>query len=268
MRAFSERKSTRCTEAVSFEKRTRGPSLILTIYSDIITPMPERIKIFLKIISVPLTLAILYLSLLIIWKILELPPQDQLLLNLKYFFSIYGLPFLFICAVIEGFFVFGSYFPGGIVIFLAVILAGHDIPRIAIIILLVAIAFVISYTGDYYLGKLGWYRLFLKFGLRNEIERAQLKLNKHAGEAIFFSYWDTSLASITATAAGVLNIPYSKFISHSVFSIIFWNTFWSVIIYFIGPSILDLSAEYMVMVVALWSSALLIEHYISQRISG
>ncbi len=178
------------------------------------------------------------------------------------------MPFLFVCAIIEGFFVLGSYFPGGAVIFLAVILADQDLLKITAIILLVTIAFMVSYTGDYYLGKFGWYKLFLKFGFKDGMEKAQLRLDKHVRKAIFYSYWDTSLASIMATTAGVLNVPYREFISNSVFSIVFWNTFWSAIIYFIGPSILDMSTSYMIMVIALWSLVILSEHYISKKLSG
>lgn len=230
--------------------------------------MYEKIKSFLRLISVPLSLFVLYFLFLIIWKIFNLPPQDELILILKQWFALYGMPFLFFCAIIEGFFVLGSYFPGGVVIFLAVILAGHDLLKITVIILLVTIAFIFSYTGDYYLGKFGWYKLFLKFGFKDGIEKAQLRLNKHVGKAIFYSYWDTSLASIMATTAGVLDIPYRKFITNSVFSIVFWNTFWSAIIYFIGPSILDMSTSYMIMVIVLWSLVILSEHYISKKLAN
>jgi len=85
--------------------------------------MPKNLIKFIKIISIPLILLVIYLSMYLIWGILGLPKESELLLIVKDYFSKYGLYIVFISALIEGFFLLGQYFPGGFVIFLGVISA-------------------------------------------------------------------------------------------------------------------------------------------------
>ncbi len=240
-------------------------SLLSAVIANCMNNIFSKIKFVLKIISLPLTLLAIYLSFQLLWQVLDFPSQDALLIQIKYLFAEYGLPFLFISALIEGFFLFGSYFPGGVVIFLAVILAGGDVHRIAQIIIVVGVALTIAYSADYYLGKYGWYRLLAKFGMQEAIEQTKIRLTRHIGKGIFYGYWDTSLASITATTAGILGIPYKKFLSYSISSIFFWNTFWSTILYFTGDMLLNLSTGYVILVVVIWASTLLVHYFVTKE---
>ena len=54
-------------------------------------------------------------------------------------------------------------------------------------------------------------------------------------------------------SSGMLKIPFKKFFSYSVVSVITWNIFWAVILYFFGNAILSIfGATYLVVILILW----------------
>lgn len=228
--------------------------------------MNNKTKDTLKALSIPFILITIYLSMYLIWKLLGLPSDDQMIVLIKEYFSKYGLLVVFISAMIEGFFLLGQYFPGSVVIFLGVISAGKDIPRVIETVFVVSIAFFIAYTLNYLLGKYGFYIMFAKFGLKESVENSKNKLKKHGLNFILSSYWEPNLASITATAAGVLKIPLKFFLSYSIFGIILWNIFWGTFVYLFGEQALKLAGlKYILIIFFVWISLIIIKEYWYKR---
>lgn len=226
---------------------------------------PTFNKIF-KVISIPLILLVIYLSMYVIWKLFGLPTDSELLIIVKDYFARYGLFVVFVSALIEGFFLLGQYFPGGFVIFLGVISAGKDIEKAGEVVAVVCVAFFIAYTLNFWLGKYGWYQLLVKFGLREQLENAKAKLTKHGLNAVIFSYWEPNLASITATAAGVLDFPLKKFSIYSLIGIVVWNAFWGILVYVLGESALQVvGLKWVLIIFALWVGALIIKKLWMER---
>lgn len=224
--------------------------------------MRDKIKNFLKILSIPLSLMMVFLIVLLIWNLLGLPKDEKLIEITKNWFNHYGLWIVFISAILEGTLILGQYYPGGLVIFLGVISAGHDILRIIEVVGVVSVSFFIGYTIDYLIGKYGWYKLFLKYGLEKPLHNVQIKLNKHEFNAVIFSYWEPNLASVTATAAGVLQIPLKRFGWHSLFGIIIWNIFWGTLVATLGVRALELMGlKWVLIVFFAWVLILLIKYY-------
>lgn len=226
----------------------------------------EKIKTILKLLSVPLTLLIIYFIVLLIWKFAGLPPQDQMITIVQNFFDTYGPIFVFISALIEGFLLLGSYFPGGFVIFLGVITSVGDIPRAILFVSLTSLAFFISYSLNYWLGKYGFYKIFAKMGIQKSIDNSKKKLHKHSFNAIFLSYWEPNLSSITATAAGIIHLPLRKFLLYSAIGIIFWNTFWGILVYNLGEKALELMGlGWVLTIVGVWILIILIKYWFFER---
>lgn len=213
----------------------------------------EISKSILKAIAVPLSFLVVYLTLIALWETFGLPPQEELIKIIKNYFVGYGLWVVFVGALVEGVLLLGQYFPGGFIIFLGVISAGRDIPRVINVVLLVSTAFFVAYYLNYLMGKYGWYRLFLKFGLKNSIESSQKRLSKHALKGILASYWEPNLASITATAAGILQIPLKIFLTYSLIGIAVWNTFWGTFVFIMGDVALKLAGrKYLISIFLIW----------------
>lgn len=210
---------------------------------------------------IPFTLGGVSLGVLILWKAFDLPERDVFVDLVKHYFSVYGAWIVFVSALLEGMLVAGSFFPGGVVIFLGVATA-WDARRAAFVVVVVSVAFFIAYTIDYFLGKYGWYRLFLKFGLKEPIEKSKAKLSRHEPTAIVFSYWSPNLAAITATAAGVLRIPLKRFLRHSAIGIIVWNTFWGILVFSLGERALNLiSVKWAALILGSWVIIILLKHH-------
>lgn len=223
----------------------------------------QKLREIFKLLSVPITLFAVYLGVLLVWKALGLPDGDQLIGLVKGYFARYGLAVVFISALIEGFLIVGQYFPGGTIVFLGVITAGRNIPRVAEVVVVVMVAFFIAYTFNYLVGKYGWHRILLKFGLRDSLERAKQKLEQQGLNAIILSYWEPNLASITATAAGTLYVPLKKFQLFSAIGIVVWETFWGVLIYFLGNAALAIiGLKYVFIIFIAWIGIILLRQYI------
>ena len=105
-----------------------------------------RAKEILKALTIPLIALLIYFIFYILWLILGFPSQEEIAAGAKELFSKYGLWIVFVGALIEGLLLFGNYFPGGFIIFLGVIAAGKDITRVLQILILVSLAFFISFS--------------------------------------------------------------------------------------------------------------------------
>lgn len=229
----------------------------------------EKLKEILKLLSVPVILLVIYLAVAALWKIFGLPSDSAMIEIVKGYFNSYGLYVVFIGALIEGFLLLGQYFPGGFLIFLGVISAGKDVPKVVEVVAVVSLAFFISYTLNYWVGKYGWYKLLVKFGLSRSLENGRQKLLKQGLNAVIFSYWEPNLASIIATAAGVLNISLPKFSLYSAVGIVIWNTFWGTVIYLLGSAALNLIGfKYVVIIFCGWIAIILIKHYLFKKNSS
>lgn len=192
-----------------------------------------------KRLFLPFLALAIFSSLFIIWRLLSLPSQDQMIIVIHNYFDLYGLPVIFISAVIEGLLLAGWYYPGSVVIFLGVLFAGHNIFEVIITVLVVTLGLLVAYVINYSLGRYGWYKLLVKFGLQDSLERAQENIERRGVRAIFASYWQPNFASLAATAAGILKMPFGKFLIFSIIATCLWDTFCGTIVYFFGEQVLS-----------------------------
>ena len=189
----------------------------------------------------------------IAWRFFGLPPQEELIDIAKTYFDKYGLAILLVSSLIEGTVLVGWYYPGSLVIFLGVILAGKDIKAVVAAVATITIGLFFAYIVNFLLGKYGWYRLLLKFGLREALEDAKARVTKHGLVAIFMSYWQPNLAALVATSAGILDFSFTKFLIYSLVAAVIWNTFWGTLVYFIGEEVLNLvGLRFVFLAIFLW----------------
>ncbi len=228
--------------------------------------MKNRFKDMAKLLSIPLVLMAVYLSTYIVWHLFNLPSDEQMLVIVKQWFAAYGLWIVFGAALIEGFLLLGQYFPGSFIIFLGVISAGKDVFRVIQVVFVISAAFFISYTLNYIVGKYGWYKLLSKFGLTKQIENSKAKLTKQGLNVIFFTYWEPNLASLTATAAGILSISLKKFSTYSLAGIIVWNVFWGTLVYMLGESALEVAGlKWVIIIFCVWVGIILSKKYVGKN---
>lgn len=175
----------------------------------------------------------------VIWKLLDLPSEEETIQMVTRWLTEYGLYVVFIGSLLEVLLFVGFYFPGSIIIFLGVALSPDPIHALKAVIA-VSLGMLVGYSLNYLLGKYDWYRVFLKLGMKGGIENARIKMEKNAIRYIFYTYWNPGLASFTSTSAGILQLPYQRFLVLMLLAIAVWNTFWGILVYSLGESALML----------------------------
>jgi membrane-associated protein len=196
---------------------------------------------YLKLLSIPLTLLVIYVSLSVAWQVFSLPPAEELAVMVRGWFGAYGLPVLFVSSIVESMLLIGSYFPGVFVIFISVLLA-KSVTEVVIATTVATVGLLIGHIGSYLLGRYGWYHLLVKKGMQGAIDQAQAKLAKKGPIAILASYWLPSFGALTDTAAGIIGLKFKTFITYAIISSIFWNSLVATIIYLFGEKSLTLAA--------------------------
>ncbi len=226
----------------------------------------QKIKKFFQESVFPLGLLLLYFIVFHFQKFFVVPTQNEFFNLVFSYVGHQSLFLIFLIALLEGGFVLGQYAPGGFVIFLSILSAGEDIPRISLLISIICIAYFIAYTIDYAIGYYGTQLLAKKTNFEKKISGFKKALEKNVAAATFFTFWDTNLASFLSVAAGSLKIPYKTFALYSSIFIIFWNIFWAVIIYFFGNIVLDLfGPKYLLLIFIVWLLWIFYKNFVKEE---
>ena len=189
----------------------------------------------------------------IVWPLLGLPSKEAVVELAKLYFERYGLITIFVSAIIEGVLLAGWYFPGSFVIVLGVFLAGDDYALLFGVFAVTTAGLLIAYTFNFYVGKYGWYKMLSVLGFQEALNKAQEQLTKYGLRAVFFTFWHPNLAALTSTAAGVLQMPFKRFILYAVVATVLWDTFWTVVGYMLGETALTIiGPQYIVAGIAIW----------------
>jgi len=214
-----------------------------------------------KKLKTPLILIIVFVSIILLWDLLDLPPEEVLIEMAKGYFEKYGLVTVLLAAIVEGALVVGWYLPGGLVIFLGVILASGDPYRATLSVIATIIGFCIAYTFNYFLGRYGWYQVLTVFGLKDSLQKAERSFQKHGYKAMLLSYWQPNLAALVSTSAGVLKTPFKKFFIYSTLATMLWSAFWGIMAYLVGQKILEYLGMVFFGIMIIWVISIIVEHY-------
>lgn len=187
----------------------------------------------------PLILFLLYAV--FIFFIKQKVPQDpnEFIIFVKGFYKDYGYYLIFFGALFEATFLVSFFVPGSTVILLGAALSRTGVVEFPLVILIGTAGLVTGYVINYFLGKYGWYRLLVIFGLEKGIKNAEEKIKKHGAKAIVLGYISPGPAAFISTAAGVLEMPFRKFLLLSVICQFFWSVFWGSIAYVFGVVVVE-----------------------------
>ena len=98
------------------------------------------------------------------------------------------------------------------------------------------------------------------------VEQSKNKLEKRGPVAIPLSYWLPSVGALTNTAAGIIHMPFKKFLLYSVTSSIFWYSVVGLIVYSLGDKALEIGGggtgnAYVFIIIGIWMLGILIFDY-------
>src|SRR5256714_6259680 len=193
--------------------------------------MGDMLRRALKIIAFPLAVLAVFGLLYAIWLALDLPPEETMIAAAKFYLDRDGVVIVLVSAYLEGLLLIGWYFPGTLVIILALVFAGPDPVRTAQVAVVAGTGLFCAYVTNFFAGKYGWYRLLLAFGLREPLENAKRRLIKYGLSAIFTTYWQANLASCIFTAARILQFSPRRFVVLALLAQTFWFVFLASLIF-------------------------------------
>ena len=122
------------------------------------------------------------------------------------------------------------------------------------------------FSIDFFLGRYGWYKLFLHFGLAKGIEKTKLRIQKYGLSIPWLGYNDPNLGSLVATSYGILGFSYRKFLLVTVFPVVAWGAFWGCLAYALGMQALSLMGyKALLVVTGVWIVARIIEMKLEKR---
>ena len=209
---------------------------------------------------------LIVISLLLVWQAFDFPSASELVPIAKIYFDKYGLIAVFFGALLEGLFLIGLYLPGTFVVVLGILLANGDPTRVVQVWAVTVSGLVCAYSIDYALGRYGGYKLLVAYGLRESLDKARTRLAARGASAIFTSFWQINIASLTATAAGILRFSYGSFLLCAASAAALWMAFWVTIIVSLGPSALALvNLRFIIVALVLWITWLTLATWLKAR---
>ncbi len=223
-------------------------------------------KKYLKILIGPAVVLAIVAILALVWKLFNLPSDEELVPIIKSYFDTYGIIIVFLASVFESAFIVGVYAPGGLVIFLGVIFAIGSPMRAVLVVASVILGFLVGFTIDYYIGKYGWYKVLLHFGLGKTLEKTKERVQKYKLSTLWAGYHHPDFGSFIATSYGILKYPYKKFLLDSILPITCWCALWGTLAYMLGMSVLDLVGYQMLFIIlGFWILVRIIETQIEGK---
>jgi len=222
----------------------------------------------LRLIIIPLIFLMSFLLFVVVYRFLGLPNGQELIDIAKNYYNNYGYITIFIASLIEGLLVVNWYLPGSLVIVLGVILSAGNPIRVVFMVAIITIAFLITSVINYVFGRYAWYRFLLFLGLRVPLEKMKQRVEKHGLVLIFSTYFHPNIGALTALSSGILRLPFIRFLVYSIIALILWNVFWGLVVYLVGPIILNFL--HMTFLIAIFTCCLLfaIIKYFRKRING
>lgn len=214
----------------------------------------NRQQAYLRILLVPAIIIASFFIFGLVYRSLGLPEADEFMRLARQYYAEYGYWVVFFGALAEGLLFLNWYLPGSAVAVLGVVFARETGQSVLWVLALIMIGFLITSVLNYWLGKYGWYRLFLKLGLKKPLDETKKKLEAKGLPIIFSTYFHPNVGALIATSAGILQLDFKKFFYYSAVSLFLWGSFWGVIVYFFGSQLLEFGTiKVMVAILGLWT---------------
>lgn len=198
-------------------------------------------------------------ALVLLYRLFDLPTYGEINAWVKTFFDDHGYGVVFLGALAEGILFLNWYLPGSVVVVMGVALARETGLNAPYMVFLITLGFFITAIINYALGKYGWYRIFLKLGLKDTLEKTRRRVEKHGLKIVFGTYFHPNVGALTATSAGILQLPFFRFLAYSALALAAWNALWGIVVYFSGPAIVEIvNFNNMLIVLSSWLGIMLI----------
>lgn len=195
------------------------------------------------------------------------PDPKSFIEVIKNVYSVHGYSLIFFGALLEGLFLIGFYVPGSTVVILGAAFARTGIVSYPLVFLIGTAGLVLSYIINYFLGRYGWYHVLSKIGFKKGIESAKHRLTQNQTKTIALGYFFPGSASFLSLAAGILHIPFKRFLFLSILAQSFWSFLWGNLAYWLGLPFVEFVFKYFFIIFILIAVFWLIRKFIKRKSS-
>lgn len=233
------------TDKQDFRARPNSGRLNSHFSGDSASSVPKNIKRessrekLVQYLVVPVLALVFYLVLIFLYRrVLGLPGPEEIIAWAQKYYALYGYWVVLVGAAVEGALFINWYLPGSIVVALGIIFARQADLNVFLMLALIIIGFFLTAILNFFLGRFGWYNVFMKLGLKAPLERVKSKIKSKGLKLLLSTYIHPNFGALAATSAGILGLPFWRFMLLSVLSIAFWNSLWAAAFYWFGPFLL------------------------------
>lgn len=165
-----------------------------------------------------------------------------------------GLALIAFIVFAESGLLFGFFFPGDTLLFLAGTLAAQGQFNIALVIAVIMVSAALGGQAGYVIGQRGGKRIFKKEDgilFRHEyIERAEEFYEKHGGKTILLARFIPIVRTFAPVVAGMGNMDRRRFMFYNIAGSALWGAGVTILGYFFGQYIPDID-KYILPIIAL-----------------
>lgn len=207
--------------------------------------------------AIPLLYLAAYSALFILWSALHGESPAELLFRWRELVERYGVPILLLAAFLEGLVLLTTYFPGSVVVFLAVATSvGRPMAAVEMVIA-VTIGFLAAAYCNYFVGRVGFYRVLQRAGLTGTLNRARALFERYGIWILLIGFVHPASSSLLAVSAGIGGMRIAPFSVAAIVGITVWNALLGAIAYSLGTSVETAVANPWLMswFLALWALA-------------
>ncbi len=215
--------------------------------------------LYLKKIKSQLILLIILSSLDILSRIGLIPTPVEFTSILKSLFEEYGLFSVAIISFAENIVGVNSYFPGSVVILVAMSLTTGNLKMATLTFISIYLPSIFSHHVNYFIGVIDKNKKDNSDVINRDVKISHKSngfFNWRLISFYFTTFWHPHFTALSCLASGKENVSYRSFIANFLIVSFTWNLFWGITMYNIGnigntnTSLLPLMYSYLI----IWSS--------------
>lgn len=184
------------------------------------------------------------------------PSGQELVKHFANVYSKYGYEIVFIGSLLESLIVINLFVPGILAVGLGIIFTRTGQLELDITILVAVIGALISYALDFVLGRFGFGEIVEKIGYGEAIRKAEGQIEKYGLRSFSLGFIHPDIGSFVSLAAGIVKVPFKKFIILATLATCAWYILWGLLIFALGKIFLTILTKYafilFILVLVIW----------------
>jgi len=168
------------------------------------------------------SVAFIFGVLVVLYEPLGLPSNKEVITWLTDLFRRYGVIIVFLASFIESIFMLSMYLPGSIVMVLSIAVLGDTVTNLFLIGFLSLCGYTLANFINYYLGRLGYYRILLAIGGRDQLRSMKSRISRRINLTIGLSAFHPNFLAISVVASGIVRYSFTSVIIKSILASTAW----------------------------------------------